>query len=89
MTRGNHDCKKRFCENRDQNRDVDQLFYMKPLKDALPPTRDRVLYVISDFETTQNTGYTDKATLNVPNLVCLQQFCSRSEDVKKLDGHCV
>jgi len=31
---------------------------------------DGVLYVFYDFQTTKNT------TLHVPNLVCLEQFCS-------------
>jgi hypothetical protein len=49
---------------------------MQPLKDESLPS-DGVLYVFYDFETTQNTRYSDGvATLHVPNLVCLQQFCS-------------
>ena len=53
---------------------------MRPLKDALPPAGDKVLYVFYDFETTQNTRYTDAANLHVLNLVYVQQFCSRCED---------
>ena len=30
---------------------------MRPLKDALPPAGDKVLYVFYDFETSQNTEY--------------------------------
>ena len=45
---------------------------MKPLKDVLPDARDKVLYVFYDFETTQNNNYTDKATLHVPDLACVQ-----------------
>jgi len=55
---------------------------MRPLKDALPDASDKVLYVFYDFETTQNTHYSDKATLHVPDLVCFQQFCSQSEDAE-------
>ena len=51
------------------------------------PTGDKVLYVFYDFETTQNTRYTDEATLHVPNPVCVQLLCSRCEDVE--DGNCV
>jgi len=50
------------------------------VKDALPPAGDKVLYVFYDFETTQNTRYTTEAKLNVNNVVCVQQFCSRCED---------
>jgi len=55
---------------------------MKPLKDVLPDASDKVLYVFYDFETTQNTKYSDKATLHVPDLVCVQQFCSQCEDAE-------
>jgi len=55
---------------------VGHLCYMKPLKDVLPDANDKVVYVFYDFETTQNTKYCDKATLHVPDLVCVQQVCS-------------
>ena len=55
---------------------------MRPLKDELPPS-DGVLYLFYYFETAQNTKYSDSgATLHVPNVVCVQQFCSRCEDVE-------
>jgi len=50
--------------------------------DSLPPASDKVLYVFYYFETTQNTDYTAEAKLHVPNLVCVQQFCSRCEVVE-------
>ena len=53
---------------------------MRPVKDTLSSTGDKVLYVFYDFETTQNTEYTDAVMLHVPNLNCVQQFCSRCED---------
>jgi len=34
---------------------------MRLLKDVLSANADKVLYVFYDFETTQNTRYTDKA----------------------------
>jgi len=55
---------------------------MTPLKDALHSASDKVLYVFYDFETTQNTEYRAEAKLYVTNLVCVQQFCSRWEDVE-------
>jgi len=51
------------------------------------PAGDKVLYVFYDFESTHNTRYNDKAKIHVPDLVCVQQFCSRCEDVE--DGECV
>ena len=87
VTHGNHECNKRFCDNCKQSKDVDHLCYMRPLKDALPPPGYKVLNVFYNFETTQNTQDTDKAKIHVPNLVCMQQFCSRFKDVE--DGECV
>ena len=55
---------------------------MRPVKYALPPAGDKVLYVFYDFETSQNNEYADEAKLHVPNLVCVQQFCSRCEDAE-------
>jgi len=44
---------------------------MRPLKDELPSDGCKVLYVFYDFETTQNTKYSEKATLHVPDLACV------------------
>ena len=52
-----------------------------------PPLAIRYSYVFYDFETTQNTEYTAEAKLDVPNLVCGQQFCARCEGVE--EGDCV
>ena len=82
-----HQCNKRFCDNCKQNRVVDHLCYMIPLKDALPSAGGNVLHVFYGFETTQNSSYTDEAKVHVPNIVCVQQFCSRCQDVE--DGDCV
>jgi len=40
-----------------------------------------------DFETTQNTRYSEKATIRVPNLVCVQQFCSKYEHMEDIQQH--
>jgi len=61
---------------------------MRPFKDVLPDVNDKVLYVFYDFETMQNMMYSDKATLHVPDLVCVQQFCSQCEDAEDC-GECV
>jgi len=86
--RENHKCNKLICATCNQNRDVGHLCYMRPLKDVLPSAGDKVLYVFYDFETTQNTRYSDKATLHVPDLVRLQQFCSQCEYAED-EGDCV
>jgi len=77
-----HEFKKVYCANFKQNRDVGHLCYMRPLKDVLPDSSDTVLYVFYDVEATQNTKYSDKATLHVPDLVCVQHFCSQCEDAE-------
>ena len=84
VTVDRHKCNKLFSSNYKQDRDVGHLCYMRPLKDVLPDVCDKVLYVFYGFETTQNT----KATLHVPDIVCVQQFCSRCEDAED-GGACV
>jgi len=88
VTHDRHECNKVFCANYMQNRDVGHLCYMRPLKDMLPDASEKVLYVFYDFETTQTTKYSDKATLHVPDLVCVEQFCSQCEDAEDC-GECV
>ena len=61
---------------------------MRPPKNVLP-VGDRVLYVFYDFETTQNTRYSETATLLIQNLLCLQQYCSKCEDVEDVGRDCV
>jgi hypothetical protein len=80
-----HEFGKRYFATCKQNREIGHLCYMQPLKNEVPPG-DGVLYVYYDFETTQNTPYkdSDKATVHVPTLVCLQQSCAQcksSDDV--------
>ena len=82
MTDDRHECNKLFCANCKQNRDAGHLCYMRLLKDVLPDASYKILYVFYDLETTKNKKYSDKATLHVPDLVCLQQFCSQCEDVE-------
>jgi len=51
VTRENHECNKRYCENCRQIREAaGHLCYMRLLKDALPSDGDRELYVFYDFE---------------------------------------
>ena len=61
---------------------------MQPLKNKLPSS-DKVLYIFYDFEMIQNTRYSDTATVQVPNLVCIQQFCSRCESSEDVQQDCV
>ena len=60
---------------------------MAPLENKLPKS-DNVLFVFYDFETTQDTRISDSVTLHVPNLVCLQQYCSRCEMQADIDTDC-
>jgi hypothetical protein len=71
VTRANYECNKWYCETCNENEKIGHLCYMRHLKDKSPPS-DGVLYVFYDFETTQNTSYSNgDATLHVPNPVCL------------------
>jgi len=55
VTLEKHECYKRFCDTCKENKEIGNLGYMGPLKDALPLAGDKVLYVFYDFETNQNT----------------------------------
>ena len=46
---------------------------------------DNVLFVFYDFETTEDMKFSDSATLHVPYLVCLQQFCTQWEMSADID----
>ena len=67
--------------------EIGHLCYMATLKNELPRS-DNVLFVFYDFETTQDTKVTESATLHVPKLVCLQEYCSRCEMLPELDEDC-
>jgi hypothetical protein len=60
---------------------------MQPLKNKLPRS-DKVLFVFYDFETTQNTKFSENATKHIPNLVCVQQVCSLCEMQDDIDIDC-
>ena len=51
---------------------------MKPLANELPKS-DNGLFVFYDFETAQDTKFSDSAIEHIPNLVYLKQFCARCE----------
>jgi hypothetical protein len=51
---------------------------MQPLKNESPGSVN-VLFVFYDFETTQDAKFSENATEHIPNLVCVQQFCSVCE----------
>ena len=82
-----HECVNLYCEVCTANRVFRHLCYMQPLKNMLPPS-DGVVYVFYDFETTQNTRFSETAKEHVPNLVCIQQFCSRCESIDDCERGC-
>jgi hypothetical protein len=51
---------------------------MQPLMKELIRSNN-VLFVFYDFETTKDMKFSENATEHIPNLVCLQQFCSVCE----------
>ena len=69
------------------NREVGHLLCIQPLRNELPSS-DGVQYVFYDFENTQNTRYSETAKEHVPNLVCIQQFCSRCEGIEDCEREC-
>lgn len=69
------------------DREVGHLCYMAPLLDVVAPS-DKTLFVFYDFEACQNKKFTSTATEHVPNLVCVQQFCSMCENVENINQDC-
>ena len=61
-----------------RNKEIDHFCFMQPLKNELPRSFD-VLFVFYDFETTQDTKFSENATEHIPLLVCAQQFCTACE----------
>jgi hypothetical protein len=84
---GKHECVKPYCVTCQQNRQTGHLCYMKLLVNEVPRS-DNVLFVFYDFETTQDTHISDSAIVHIPNLVCLQQFCSLCEMEPDIDTDC-
>jgi DNA-directed RNA polymerase subunit M/transcription elongation factor TFIIS len=87
IPRKKNECYKRFCKNCNQNKEANHLCYMKPLIEIFEQPSDKVLYVFYDFET-QNKRYSEKATLHVPNLLCVLQFCTQCEGIADIDQDC-
>jgi hypothetical protein len=52
------------------------------------PCSDKVLYVFYDFETMQDTRFSDTATVHTPNIHCVQQFCTRRESESHIEREC-
>ena len=50
---------------------------------------EHVLYVFYDFETTHDTKRSDKSNVLVTNLVSLQQFCSKCENISDIEQDCI
>jgi len=88
ITRNTHECNKRFSATCKENKEAGNLCLMRPLVN-LPASSERVLYVFYDFETTQDTNCSLRTNKHVPNLVCLQQFCSKCENISDIQQDCI
>ena len=84
-----HECFKSYCLTCKRKVQIGHLCYMPVLKDEVPRC-DKVLFVFYDFETTQDTEVNPEtgAKLHVPNLVCVQQFCSECDASADIDVDC-
>ena len=58
LKRKEHECFKPYCEYCNANKEIGHLCYMRPLVNILPSGND-VLFVFYDFETTQDSKFTD------------------------------
>jgi hypothetical protein len=87
VTRDGHECNRRYCATCGQHRETGHLCFIKPLQNE-PVSTEKVLYVFYDFEPTQDAKQSEKATVHVPNLVCVQQFCSQCESIEDVEQDC-
>ena len=78
------ECNKPYCTNCKENMEIGHLCYKATLKNEFPRS-DNVLFVFYEFESTQDTKVSHSATLHVPNLVCLQQFCTQCDTSADID----
>ena len=88
ITHNTHESKKWFCVTSYENKEVVHFCFMRLLVN-LPASNERVLYVFYYFETTQDTKESHRTNEHVPNLVCLQQFCSKCENIPALEPDCI
>jgi hypothetical protein len=65
-----------------EQRNLSFMFYATEF-----PRSDNVLFMFYDFETTQDTKFSENAIEHIPILVCVQQFCSTCEmqDLERLE----
>jgi len=88
ITQNTHECNKRFFGTCKENKEDGLLCFMRPLVNV-PDASEHVLYVFYDFETTEGTKPSVRTNEQVPNLVCLQQFCSKCENVWEIEQDCI
>ena len=62
------------------------VFHENPAEEVT--ASDMALFVFYDFETTQDTKYSDSAIVHVQNLVSLEQFCSRCDNIQDINIDC-
>jgi len=83
-----HEFNNRFCGTCYENKEAGHFCFMRPLANV-PASSQHVLYVFYDFETTQDTKLSDRTNEHVPNLVCLQQFCSKRKNILDKENDCI
>ena len=67
--------------------EIGHFCFMQPLKNELPRSDD-VLFVFYDFETTQDTKFSETANEHIPILGCAQHFCSVCEMQEDIEMDC-
>jgi hypothetical protein len=74
-----------LCKLSSEQGDRSLLLFAAAKERIAPWWRCLVFY---DFETTQDTKFSDKATAHIPMLVCLQQFCTACKMQDDIDMDC-
>jgi len=69
LTRENHECNKRYCQNCNPNKEASHLYFMRPLKNVLP-AGDSVLYQNTNIR--KRPRYNSKSSLSTAVMLEVQ-----------------
>ena len=80
------ECFKKFCNYCNTKQPSGHFCYVASLKPS--KLTDKLMYVFSDMECTQDLDKRDGSFEHIRNLVCAQQICSKCEAIRDLNIDC-
>jgi hypothetical protein len=66
--------------NCNEKKEINHMCLMRLLMNE-PASSEHMQYVFHDFENTQHTNRSNKASVHMPHLVCLLIFCSKCKNI--------